>query len=47
LFHAIRADLLHRLGRRTEAVQAYEAAIERTANATERDFLQRRLKESA
>jgi RNA polymerase sigma-70 factor, ECF subfamily len=47
LFHAIRADLLRRLGRRTEAVQAYEAAIERTANATERDFLQRRLKESA
>jgi RNA polymerase sigma-70 factor (ECF subfamily) len=47
LFHAIRADLLRRLGRRTEAVQAYEAAIERTANTTERDFLQRRLKESA
>ena len=42
LFHAIRADLLRRLGRKAEAVQAYEAAIARTANATERDFLQRR-----
>ena len=42
LFHAIRADLLRRLGRKAEAAQAYEAAIARTANATERDFLQRR-----
>ncbi len=41
LFHAIRADLLRRLGRNAEAVQAYDAAIARTANATERDFLQR------
>jgi RNA polymerase sigma-70 factor (ECF subfamily) len=43
LFHAIRADLLRRLGRRAEAAQAYEAAIARTGNATERAFLQRRL----
>jgi RNA polymerase sigma-70 factor (ECF subfamily) len=42
LFHAIRADLLRRLGRNAEAAQAYEAAIARTANAAERDFLQRR-----
>ena len=42
LFHAIRAELLRRLGRNAEAVRAYEAAIIRTANATERDFLQRR-----
>jgi RNA polymerase sigma-70 factor (ECF subfamily) len=41
LFHAIRADLLRRLGRNAEAAQAYDAAIARTANATERDFLQR------
>jgi RNA polymerase sigma-70 factor (ECF subfamily) len=41
LFHAIRADLLRRLGRNTEAALAYEAAIARTHNATERDFLQR------
>jgi predicted RNA polymerase sigma factor len=30
------------LGRNTEAAQGYDAAIARTANATERDFLQRR-----
>jgi RNA polymerase sigma-70 factor, ECF subfamily len=42
LFHAIRADLLRRLGRDAEAVLAYEAAIARTANATERAFLERR-----
>jgi RNA polymerase sigma-70 factor, ECF subfamily len=41
LFHAIRADLLRRLGRDAEAALAYEAAIARTENATERDFLQR------
>jgi len=41
LFHAIRADLLRRLGRNAEAELAYEAAIARTANATERDFLKR------
>jgi RNA polymerase sigma-70 factor (ECF subfamily) len=42
LFHAIRADLLRRLGRDAEAVAAYEAAIARTGNATERAFLERR-----
>ena len=42
LFHAIRADLLRRLGRNAEAALAYEASIARTENATERDFLQRR-----
>jgi RNA polymerase sigma-70 factor (ECF subfamily) len=41
LFHAIRADLLRRLGHNTEAALAYEAAIARTDNAAERDFLQR------
>ena len=43
LFHAIRADLLRRLGRNAEAAPAYEAAIARTENAAERAFLQRRL----
>jgi RNA polymerase sigma-70 factor (ECF subfamily) len=38
-FHAIRADLLRRLGRDAEAAQAYEAAIAGTENAAERDFL--------
>jgi RNA polymerase sigma-70 factor (ECF subfamily) len=41
LFHAIRADLLRRLGRQSEAAEAYTAAIARTANTRERDFLQR------
>jgi RNA polymerase sigma-70 factor (ECF subfamily) len=42
LVHAIRADLLRRLGRTAEAALAYEAAIERTDNVPERQFLQRR-----
>ena len=41
LFHAIRADLLRRLGRFADAAIAYEAAISRTDNAVERAFLQR------
>jgi RNA polymerase sigma-70 factor (ECF subfamily) len=41
LFHAIRADLLRRLGRDQEAALAYEAAIALTENAAEREFLQR------
>jgi RNA polymerase sigma-70 factor, ECF subfamily len=41
LWHAIRADLLHRLGRDAEAARAYDAALERTANAAEQDFLRR------
>jgi RNA polymerase sigma-70 factor (ECF subfamily) len=42
LFHAIRADLLRRLGRSVEAATAYETAIELTDNAAERDFLRLR-----
>jgi RNA polymerase sigma-70 factor, ECF subfamily len=45
LFHAIRADLLRRLGRDAEAAVAYEAAIARTGNTTERDFLRRKRQE--
>jgi len=41
VFHAIRADLLRRLGRTPEAALAYEAAIARTENAAERRFLER------
>ncbi len=44
LFHAIRADLLRRIGRDAEAAVAYEAAIARTANKAERDFLARGLR---
>jgi RNA polymerase sigma-70 factor (ECF subfamily) len=41
LFHAIRADLLRRLGRRADAADAYEAAIARSTNDAERAFLER------
>jgi RNA polymerase sigma-70 factor (ECF subfamily) len=47
LFHAIRADLLRRLGRLTEATAAYDAALARSENAVEREFLQRRRREIA
>jgi RNA polymerase sigma-70 factor, ECF subfamily len=43
LFHAVRADMLRRLGRNDEAATAYEAAIARTNNLTEREYMQRRL----
>jgi RNA polymerase sigma-70 factor (ECF subfamily) len=42
LYHAVRADLLRRLGRRAEAVLAYDAALARPGNEAERAFLQRR-----
>jgi RNA polymerase sigma-70 factor, ECF subfamily len=46
-FHATRADLLRRLGRRAEAVAAYDTALGLTGNAAERAFLQRRRDELA
>ena len=42
LFHAIRADLLRRVGRRTDAAAAYDAAIALSENVAEREFLERR-----
>jgi len=45
LWHATRADLLRRLGRRDEAAAAYQKALELTQNEAERLFLRRRLKE--
>ncbi len=45
LFHAIRADLLRRLGRADEAAAAYARAIELAGNAAERTLLARRLGE--
>ena len=42
---AAKADLLRRLGRRGEAAQAYQAALELTDNYAERDFLTRRIAE--
>jgi RNA polymerase sigma-70 factor, ECF subfamily len=41
LFHAIRADLLHRLGRSADAAAAYDEAIAKSENAAERAFLRR------
>ncbi|MFE9879794.1 RNA polymerase sigma factor [Streptomyces sp. NPDC005784] len=40
-FHAVRADLLRRLGRHTEALRAYDAAITLTGSAPERAHLER------
>ncbi|MCX4405475.1 MULTISPECIES: RNA polymerase sigma factor [unclassified Streptomyces] len=40
-FHAVRADLLRRLGRTVEAVRAYEVAIALTDSAPERAYLER------
>jgi len=42
LVHAIRAELLRRLGRTSEAAAAYESAIARSENAMERAFLRQR-----
>jgi RNA polymerase sigma-70 factor (ECF subfamily) len=47
LFHAIRADLLRRLGRQAEAATEYDAAIARSENGAEREFLRRRRREIA
>jgi RNA polymerase sigma-70 factor (ECF subfamily) len=43
--HAARADLLRRLGRRSEARVAYLAALELTRQAAERRFIAKRLRE--
>ncbi|MGI5451981.1 RNA polymerase sigma factor [Streptomyces sp. CA-249302] len=47
VFHAVRADLLRRLGRDTEALAAYRAAIEGTESPAERAYLERRRRELA
>jgi RNA polymerase sigma-70 factor (ECF subfamily) len=43
LFHAIRADLLHRLQRPAEARAAWQAALDLTDNTAEQAFLRHRL----
>lgn len=45
LFHAVRANLLRRLGRTAEAAEAYESALDRADNAAEATLLRRRLHE--
>ena len=46
-YHAARADLLARAGRRDATVAAYDRAIELTANPTEQRFLERQRKAAA
>jgi RNA polymerase sigma-70 factor (ECF subfamily) len=41
LFHAVRADLLRRVGRDADAAAAYQAALALCENVRERDFLRR------
>jgi RNA polymerase sigma-70 factor, ECF subfamily len=41
LYHAVRADLLRRIGRTADAASAYRLAYENCANRMERDFLMR------
>jgi RNA polymerase sigma-70 factor (ECF subfamily) len=43
LFHAARADLLRRLGRDREALDAYRQALKLTSNGVEEAYLQRRV----
>lgn len=47
LFHAARADILRRLGRRTESAKAYAAALRLVTNQVEKNYLQERLKQVA
>jgi RNA polymerase sigma-70 factor, ECF subfamily len=47
LFHAARADILRRLGRKTESAKAYTAALRLVTNQVEKDYLQERLKQVA
>jgi RNA polymerase sigma-70 factor, ECF subfamily len=45
LFHAARADLLRRIGRRADALEQYDQALALTSNAVERRYLRRRIAE--
>ena len=45
LLHAARADMHRRLGRRQEAAQHYEKALQLATNDSEKRFLQRRIRE--
>ena len=47
LFHAARADILRRLGRRTESAEAYTAALRLVTNKVEQEYLRDRLKQVA
>ena len=45
LLHAVRADLLRRMGTLDEAAKSYKRALALVTNDSERRFLERRLRE--
>jgi RNA polymerase sigma-70 factor (ECF subfamily) len=45
LFHAARADILRRMGRRKESAAAYDKALELATNRVEQQYLRRRIAE--
>jgi RNA polymerase sigma-70 factor, ECF subfamily len=45
LFHAARADILRRLGRKMESAEAYAAALRLVTNKVEQEYLRDRLKQ--
>jgi len=45
LYHAARADILRRLGRKAEAARAYEEALLLATNNVEQEYLRKRLRE--
>jgi len=45
LFHAARADILRRLGRKAESAEAYAAALRLAGNKVEQEYLRGRLKQ--
>jgi RNA polymerase sigma-70 factor (ECF subfamily) len=47
MFHAVRGDLLRRLGRDAEAVRAYRAALPLASSTTEQEFLKRAAAETS
>jgi RNA polymerase sigma-70 factor, ECF subfamily len=47
LLHAVRADLLRRMGLSADAVMTYQRALALVTNESERRFLERRLRETA
>ena len=47
LFHAARADILRRLGRKTESAEAYAAALKLVTNKVEQEYLRDRMRQVA
>ena len=45
LYHAARAELLRRMGKKDDALSAYDRALRLTSNAVERRYLRRRIAE--